>query len=307
MKNIISASRRTDIPAFYSEWFIQRLKAGEVYVKNPYGGQIYRVSLKADDMHCIVFWSKNFAPLISRIEEVENVTGNLFFHFTITGMPEDIESNTPHYKEAIKDLRYIAQRYSPGHVIWRFHPVCVTDKLPFEYFEEMFSECAEKLRGSCDKCYISFVQKYRKAISNFEKYSDHKLVDIDAQTQREYAIKLGGIASKNGIKLYACCNDYLLSDRVYKGSCINSMELAELFSDYLISTPVAPTRKECACTKSMDIGSYDTCPHGCLYCYANSDKEKSKALFENMEMGWNALGFNVDEGITVDNGLQNSR
>ena len=306
MKNIISASRRTDIPAFYSEWFIRRLKAGEVYVKNPYGGQIYRVSLKPDDIHCIVFWSKNFAPLISRIEEVENVTGNLFFHFTITGIPEDIESNTPHYTEAIDDFICLSKRYSPDHLIWRFDPVCITDKLSFDYYEEMFSECAEKLRGSCDKCYISFVQKYRKAISNFEKYSDHEFVDIDAQTQREYAIRLSRIAEKNGIKLYACCNDYLLSDQVHKGSCINSRELAELFSDYSISTPVAPTRKECACTKSIDIGSYDTCPHGCLYCYANSDKEKSKALFKNMEMGWNALGFNVDEEITVDRGLQNS-
>ncbi len=297
MKNIISASRRTDIPAFYSEWFIQRLKQGEVYVKQPYGGQIYRVSLKANDIHCIVLWSKNFSPLISRLESIEQVTPYLLFHFTITCIPKDIEQNTPHYADAVNDLIYLSKRYSTEQLIWRFDPICITNKLPFDYYEEMFSKCTEKLKGSCFKCYISFLQKYKKVLANFEMYSNHKLVDIDTETQRDYALKLSRIAEKNGIKLYACCNDHLLSNSVFKGSCINSTELSRLFNDPLITSPLAPTRKECACTKSIDIGAYDTCPHGCLYCYANADKIQSKIVHENMYTGWNALGFHVEEPV----------
>lgn len=295
MRNIISASRRTDIPAFYTEWFINRLRQKEVYVRNPYGGQISRVSLDVGDIHSIVFWSKDFSPLLSRIEEIEEATGNLFFHFTITGIPEEIEQNTPPYKKAIDDFIYIAERYSPGHIIWRFDPICITDRLPFEYYEEIFSECADRLRGSCYVCYTSFMKRYKKALLNFEKYSDHRLPDINADVQNEYAGRLGRIAGKNGITLHACCNDHLLSESVYKGSCINSRELSVLFNDDSILSPPAPTRKECACTKSIDIGAYDTCPHGCLYCYANTDKEKAKITCRAMDMDMNGLGFHVEE------------
>jgi hypothetical protein len=306
LKNIISASRRTDIPAFYSAWLINRLKQEEVYVRNPYGGQVRRVSLRADDIHSIVFWSKNFSPLISRIGEIERAAKNLFFHFTITGIPEEIEQNIPPFQEAIDDFKYLSDRYSPEHMIWRFDPVCLTDKLSFEFYEEMFMRCGEKLKGSCVKCYISFVQKYKKTLTNFNKYSNHKLVDIETGTHKEYAGRLGRIAEKNGIRLYACCNDHLLSDTVHKGSCINSRELTELFNDYSVSSPAAPTRKECACTKSIDIGSYDTCPHGCLYCYANADKLKARTAFEKMDMNWNALGFNVAGEEVVDTLQENA-
>jgi hypothetical protein len=297
LKNIISASRRTDIPAFYSEWFIRRLKQGEVYVRNPNSGQTCRVSLRPHDIHSIVFWSKNYSPLIARLEEFDSAVYNLFFHFTITGIPEEIEQYTPPVAEAVNDFIYLSKRCSPDHLIWRFDPICITDKLPFGYFEDMFSTIAGKLNRHTNRCYISFVQKYKKLLVNFEKYSDHVLIAVDKETQMDHAKRLSCIAEKNGIIMYACCNDYLLSESVFKGSCINSAELIKLFNDNSVSSPPSPTRKECACTKSIDIGSYDTCPHGCLYCYANADKEKSKAALENMDMRWNGLGFNVEEGL----------
>jgi hypothetical protein len=168
----------------------------------------------------------------------------------------------------------------------------------------MFSRIAKRLEGSCIKCYISFVQKYKKALVNFERYSDHVLIDTNEELQKDYARRLSGIADNHGIRLYACCNDYLLSETVHKGSCINSGELSQLFNDYSVSSPAAPTRKGCACTKSIDIGSYDTCSHGCLYCYANSDKEKSGAAPDKMDMSWNALGFNADDEVTADEAVQ---
>lgn len=293
MRQIISASRRTDIPAFYPDWFIRRLKAGAVFVKNPYGGQIYEVSLRREDVHSIVFWSKNYAPLISRLGEVEKTTGNLYFHFTITGLPKEIERNTPPVEEAVSDFIYLAERHSPSRMVWRFDPVCITDKLPFAFHEEMFERIAERLEGNCTRCCISFVKKYTKVLVNFRSRSDHVLVDVPGDLQRSHAARLSGIAAGHGIGLYECSNDHLLSPSVRKASCINGEELSGLFDDYDLSSPAAPSRNGCACTKSRDIGAYDTCPHGCLYCYANTNRGKALEAFEATDPGSNGLGFHV--------------
>lgn len=300
MRQVISASRRTDIPAFYPDWFIRRLKAGTVYVKNPYGGPIYQVSLRKEDVHSIVFWSKNYSPLISRLGEIENTTRNLYFHFTITGIPQDIERNTPPVEEAVGDFIHLAKRYSPSHLVWRFDPVCITDKLPFDFYEEAFSRIAERLDGSCTRCYISFVRKYRKVAVNFQRYSDHVFIDVPEELQTSHAARLSKSAAEHGIALYECCNDYLLSGSVSKGSCINGEALSALFNDHTLSSPAAPTRKECACTKSRDIGAYDTCPHGCLYCYANADRKRAQEAFENTDVESNGLGFHVERGSIVN-------
>lgn len=307
MKNIISVSRRTDIPAFYTEWFMRRLDAGEVYVRNAYNGRFSKVSLLAEDIYCFVFWSKNYAPLIPYLDKIEKVTKNLFFHFTITGIPKGIEFNSPFYAETIKDFLYLSQRYAPEHLIWRFDPICITDKMPFEFYEERFAECAELMKGHCVSCYISFVNKYKKVFANFERYTNNSLVDVPQHILRQYAHKLSRIATRYGIKLFACCNDFLVSDKVHKGSCIDAHYLAHLFKNSDIVTIVAPTRRECACTKSIDIGAYDTCPHGCVYCYANADIEKAKASYLKQQVDWNALGTNIDYASEVKNKTMEQR
>jgi hypothetical protein len=273
MPQIISASRRTDVPAFYSDWLLNRLRAGFARVLHPYSKQWLRVSLAPDDVGAIVLWSKNFAPLLPKLEGIEKTTRNLFFHFTITG-DRELELRTPDYHEAIRDFLFIARRYSPEHIIWRFDPVCITDKLPFEVTEKRFNSCAELLAGHTRACYISFVHPYRKVIANISRYSVHRLLDIPAERKQEYARRLATIAERHGIKLFACCNDHLVGDGVAKGSCIDGRRLSLLFGTALDTTSSA-TRKECACTRSIDIGAYDTCGHGCLYCYANTDQEKA--------------------------------
>ena len=293
MPHVISASRRTDIPAFYAGWFVNRLKAGSVRVQQPYTKKSKCVSLKPEDVDAIVFWSKNYGLLLNKLEAIEGTTKNLFFHFTITAN-RDLEFNTPDYNDAIKDYIFINRRYSPKHIVWRYDPICVTDKLSFEIHEERFVQCAERLKGYARKCIISFVHPYKKALDNLKKYTDHVLIDLSIDRKREYAHRLSERAESFGIQLYACCNDYLLSEKIKKASCVDRVYLAEI-SSAPIDTRRAATRKECACAKSVDIGAYDTCAHGCVYCYATIDKDKAGAAQQRHHPEWNALDMQVDE------------
>jgi len=270
---VISASRRTDIPAFYTDWLLNRLAEGFCDVLHPYTKKMFRVSLKPEDVGAIVFWSKNYGPLLPKLEAVERTTKNLFFHFTITGNT-DLELRVPDYREMVKDYIHIARRFSPDHIIWRFDPVCITDKLPFEVFDERFDACARLLNGVASSCIISFAHPYRKMLNNIRKYTSHTLVPVSTEEQTVFADRLAKRAARYGIKLLACCNDHLLSAAVGKARCIDGAKLSLLFGTAL-DTRSAASRKECGCTKSIDIGAYDTCGHGCVYCYANTDQERA--------------------------------
>lgn len=293
MQQVISVSRRTDIPAFYADWFMNRLQAAAVHVRQPYTKKLICVSLKPEDVSAIVFWSKNYAPLLNKLEAIEKTTKNLLFHFTITANRE-LEPNAPDYRDAVKDHLFIARRYSPERIIWRYDPVCITDKLSFEINEERFAHCAELLKGYAGRCIISFVHPYRKVLDNLKRYTDHALIDISKEKKREYAHRLAARGEACGIRLSACCNDYLQSDMISKASCIDGRYLTEICKAP-IEARRAATRKECACTKSVDIGAYDTCAHGCVYCYANTDADKARSTQRRHNPEWSALTMQVDE------------
>lgn len=291
MKHIISASRRTDIPAFFTDWLIKRLEQGSALVKNPYSGKVQEVSLRPERAHSFVLWSKDFRPLLRRIEEVERHAPNLFFHFTITGVPKALEQHTPDVKEAARDFIFISKRYSPGHIVWRFDPIVITDRAPFEFYEDSFARLAAALKGHAAECYFSFMEPYRKVLRNFGKYTDHTLIELSTEEKQGYAGRLSAIAKKNGLRLSACCNGYLESDDIEKARCIDGERLGRLFGDMALAAKPAPTREGCGCARAIDIGSYDTCAHGCLYCYANSDKEKAKRFLKSFNPEWKGLGF----------------
>jgi len=293
-QQIISASRRTDIPAFYADWLLNRLAEGFVDVRHPYTRKWFRVLLKPEDVGAIVFWSKNYAPLLTKLDQVEQTTKSLFFHFTITGN-SDLELRVPNFREAIRDYIHIAERYSPEHIIWRFDPICITDKLPFEAYEERFAACAELLRGHASSCIISFAHPYRKMLSNIGKYTSHTYLPVPLEEQKAYADRLGTRARTYGIKLFACCNDHLLSGNVGKARCIDGPALSLLFGTPL-DTRSAASRKECGCTKSIDIGAYDTCGHGCVYCYANTDQERAAKAQAAIDPAGSALSSSAPAG-----------
>ncbi len=293
MPQVISASRRTDIPAFYTQWLVRRLRAGSVQVRQPYSGRYSRVSLAPGDVAALVFWSKNYAPLLSHLKEVEQTTKNLIFHFTITGN-RDMEPGVPDPRDAIGDYRFLSRRFLPERVVWRFDPVCITDKLSYEVHEERFLQCADQLRGAVKRCIISFVHPYKKVLANMAKQADHRLADLSPLQKREYAVRLAAQAEHFGIRLFACSNDYLLCDAVGKAACIDGHYLSGLFQADFDTRP-ASIREECACTRSIDIGAYDTCAHGCLYCYANADGERARTALKRHDPAWNALNSHIEE------------
>lgn len=251
------------------------------------------VSLKPEDVSAFVFWSKNYAPLLDKLETIEKTSRHLFFHFTITAN-KDLEPFVPAYIDAIKDYIYMVKRYSSQQVVWRFDPICITDKLSFEIYKERFIQCAEMLKGHSGKCYISFVHPYKKVFTNLQRYTDHRLIEVSPEKKKEYSLRLAERAGAYGIQLYACCNDYLLSEHVKKARCIDGRYLSYILNVPL-DTKAASTRKECACTRSLDIGAYDTCAHGCLYCYANADKDRAHMAVLRHDPRWNALDTNAVE------------
>jgi Domain of unknown function (DUF1848) len=287
MPMIISASRRTDIPAFYSDWLLNRLAEGFCDVLHPYTRKWFRVPLKPENVGAIVFWSKNYAPLLPKLDAIARTTKNLFFHFTITAN-SDLELRVLDYREAAKDYVHLAKRYSPDHIVWRFDPICITDDLPFEVYEERFTACAELLQGHAASCIISFAHPYRKMIRNLEKYTDHRLVETAKDEQRACVARIADRAARYGIRLLACCSDHLLSDTVGKARCIDGAELSILFGTAL-DTRSAASRRECGCSKSIDIGAYDTCGHGCVYCYANTDQERASRAPSAIDAACTAL------------------
>ena len=269
MPTIISASRRTDIPAFYMPWFMNRLRAGTVAYPNPFGGQIHTLSLRPEDVHSIVFWSKFYGPFLRHVDEILSRGYVFYAHYTITGAPPRLEPKVPRWEQAVRVFRDLAVRTSPRHVQWRFDPILITDDLDAAYYADRFREIAAALDGATTRCYFSFVSYYAKAARRLER-AGIRYVDPPLEARRALVETLVAIAAEHGITLYACCQADLLDEHVRQAHCVDADLLAELFPDRPLSGTVQPTRVGCGCFASRDVGMYDTCPFGCLYCYANA-------------------------------------
>jgi hypothetical protein len=262
---IISASRRNDVPAFKSDWLMDCIRAGGVEVRNPFGGKTSRISLLPEQVHSIVFWSKDYRPLLPHLEELEARGFNLFFHFTITGLPRSLEPAVPLTETAIETLTQLSRRYSPRHAIWRFDPIIFGADMETHYYLQLFSDLAKQFAGKVERCYFSFVDFYAKVSKRLGAGSWY---DPPLEQKRALAAKLAEIAADNSLALYTCCEDALIQSGISGGHCIDGSLLADLFPDKPPIRRIHPTRKECGCYLSRDIGAYGVCRHGCRYCYA---------------------------------------
>ncbi len=281
---IISASRRTDIPAFYMPWFMKRLKAGFAEYPNPFNQNIARVSLKPEDVHSIVFWSKNYQHFVHCMDELHDMGYSYCLHYTITGAQAFYEPNVPSLTESFGIVEQLAKKLSPEQLFWRFDPIVLTDQTSKDLYLKQFQFIASTLHEQTRQCFISFVQLYKKVNRQFKHHSI-ELHNNTIQEMRDLVKLFSEIAADYGIELKVCSQDGLIEENAMKAACIDGEYLKRLFPEKQLDVKKSPTRKGCGCSASKDIGMYDSCRHGCVYCYANQDmiKPLNNEVYHNPE------------------------
>jgi hypothetical protein len=268
---IISCSRRTDIPAFYSGWFFNRLGEGFVGVRNPVNPkQVRRISLAPADVGCFVFWTKNPAPMMDRLDRLERY--NFYFQFTLTPYGRDIEPNLPPKTQIIDTFRNLSDRIGKKRNIWRYDPIIFSKEMTIEYHVEQYARLAGRLAGYTEKCVISFLDSYRHLQNKMSAF--HIQMPDEAQ-MRVLAKKISKIAAGHRIKVETCAESSHLADiGVDHGKCIDDRLISELTGINLKLEKDKHQRELCGCVTSVDIGEYNTCCHLCSYCYANVSVQK---------------------------------
>lgn len=263
---ILSVSRRTDIPAFYSEWFYNRLKEGFVYVKNPMNiHQVSKVVLSPEVIDCIVFWSKNPRPMINRLDELKDYM--YYFQYTINAYNQRMEMSVPRKEGIINTFKELSDKIGPKRVIWRYDPILLTEKMDIDYHVKYFEEIAKRLEDKTNTCVISFVDLYKKTQSNLK---DTQAREPSQNEMVELAREMCQIAKGYGMMVQTCAEAIELeSVGIKHGKCIDSVLIEDLLGVKLVVGKDPNQRKECGCVQSIDIGEYNTCAHGCKYCYAN--------------------------------------
>ena len=281
IKSIISASRRTDLPAFYYDWLQASLEKGEVELANPrFKDKTYKVNLRPENVHSIVLWSKDFRNVLHNPGYLENY--NLYFQYTINNYSQMLEPFAPPYKDSLKTIDGLLHKYRPEQFNIRFDPIILSvagENFPYlekpglarlHTFETLCRDLAA-LGMQQSRVTTSFLCLYTHVRERLNR-SAIKLIHLDETLQVKFAMRMVDIAHKYGITLYSCASPIL--DQVQgmlQGSCIDGQLLEHLFKGKVSKAKDAGQRKECLCSKSSDIGRYDQhCRFGCLYCYATA-------------------------------------
>lgn len=267
---IISASYKTDIPAFYGEWLMNRLKAGYCKMVNPYGRQVYRISLAPEDVDGFIFWTKNIGPFLPRLESVRQMGFPFVLQYSITGYPRALEASVPAASRSVEMVRRIAEAFGPRTVVWRYDPILFTSLTSADFHRQNFAHLARQLEGACDEVVISFAQIYRKTRRNLEQAAANVGFTwedpADAKKLR-LVEELAQIASAHGMQLSTCSQNQYLAAGARPARCVDAQRLSDVAGREIRATQRG-NRPDCECHASRDIGDYDTCPHGCAYCYA---------------------------------------
>ena len=278
MKEVISCSRRTDIPSCYYPWLQEVLKRGYVELVNPYNNETYAVDLNEGMVHSIVLWSKNYRNVLQEPGLLAHY--NLYFQFTINGYSKFLEPNVPPMAEAIAQAKTLAEKYSSEQINWRFDPIIISqqgevnpsdplDQARLDIFDYL---CKELSSVDIRRCTISFVDLFEKVKERFGR-KGFVMKDMPDNEKIKFAEKLVAIANKYSVKIFSCSSPIIERvEGISKGHCIDGEVLESLFGQRATHAKDAGQRTFCGCTKSKDIGAYDkTCKHGCLYCYARPE------------------------------------
>ena len=286
---IICASRRTDIPAFHSEWFMNRLRAGYALVRNPVSRTtVHRVDLSRANVDCIVFMTKDPRPMVPHMREIAGMGHMTLFQVTLTPYGRDIEPGVP-FKADISDAcEEIASRIGRDRMLWRYDPVILNRGISLEYHSRKFEMMCREASRWTDRCVFSFVDMYGKLIGLEETGIIRRLTagEMDA-----FADMASRIAADHGMSLSCCCGHRDLTRfGIERRACLDRATMRALDIPY--ETQSTPLREGCTCVRSVDIGEYDTCGHGCVYCYASrreGDPSRMRLYSDDTELLWGAV------------------
>jgi hypothetical protein len=280
---LISASYKTDIPAFYGEWFINRLRAGYCLMVHPYDRRrVFRVSLSKEDVDGIVFWTKNLGPFLHCLSEVAERGFPFVVQYTINSYPRKLEFSVTDPVRSLRHVERVASQFGPNIIVWRYDPVIFSSETPPDLHIENFTWLASRLSGMTDEVVISFAQIYKKTKRNMDwaaREFDFTWQDPDDDAKRDLARELLKIARRNRMRLTLCSQPYLLDEEIEEAHCIDAQRFSRLIGAPL-KAELRGARKECGCYASRDIGEYDTCPHGCVYCYAVLNRKLSQKRYK---------------------------
>ncbi|MCP4581160.1 MAG: DUF1848 domain-containing protein [candidate division Zixibacteria bacterium] len=273
---IISASRRTDIPAFYAEDFLDDLEIGYTDVANPFNPKQTRVvDLTPEAVDAIVFWTRYPQPILKYLELLNRAGYDYVFLYTITGYSKILEPNTPDMIKAVDCFRQLSDQIGPAKVIWRYDPIVISRISDEDYHTENFDTLAGMLSDYTDKVIISFLDFYKKLTPRFAKLKqEYNLTIDDIRETPEKAVSLARqikqIADSYGLAIQSCAeSDIIAESGITPGGCIDSGYLSGVFDKPFTSHKDKNQRDNCLCHESADIGSYNTCKFGCTYCYAS--------------------------------------
>lgn len=270
---ILFASGRTDIPAFYSNWFINRVKAGFVDVRNPFNQKLVS-RIYFSDVDMIMFCSKNPLPMINKLDILKVP---VLFHVTITPYSKDVEPNIPDKRLIIEGVKKLSLVLGIDNVVVRYDPIFLSDKYNVDYHIRAFDKLCKNLNGYVNKIIVSFMDEYKNVRSN------KNILKYRAFTREDYK-KIGEAFSKsaydNGMSVQTCFEDNDLTQYGFvKGECL-SHELAYILTGKKFKSSNVRKEKKCECVQMVDIGDYNSCMHMCKYCYANYDEKAVSSNFE---------------------------
>ncbi|SFL37299.1 protein of unknown function [Methanobrevibacter olleyae] len=268
---ILNTGLITDIPGFFSEWFYNRIDEGFLYVRNPYGKhQIYSYKLKAELIDCIIFCTKNPKPMFKSLDKISKF--NQYWHITITPYEREVEPNVPPVNEVIESFKYLSEKLGKEKVSWRYDPIFINEKYTLDNHIETFNHIARSLSNYTTEVIISFIDLYEKTKRNFPNVNT-----VNREERLEIGKEFAKIGNENNIKVKTCVEGTELEKFGIDSRGCMTKEVIERVINKKLNIPKEKARNgQCYCLLNNDIGEYNTCNHGCLYCYANANKNLVK-------------------------------
>ena len=265
---ILNTGLRTDIPVFFSKWFYNRIDEGFVYVRNPYAkNQIYSYKLDPELIDCMIFCTKNPRPMLKNLEKIDNF--NQYWHITITPYEKEIEPNVQPVDDVLESFKYLSKRLGKENVTLRYDPIFINEKYTLKKHIESFEYIINSLSDYTTEAIISFIDLYEKTKRNFPQARE-----VSKDERLKIGKEFARIGKENNILIKTCVEGNELDKFGIDSSGCMTKEVIERAINKNLNIPKQKARNgQCYCLLNNDIGEYNTCNHGCVYCYANSNKK----------------------------------